>query len=495
MRNSLVYFFKIVALLSAGIAVFSWTESKAQGTADGVVGVEIVEEGQASVFPSSSTHGLDIPDLPVPESLLAVPVQSSSENSSYQGRGGETVGAELIEEDAFSSPTQSGERYPLIPKVASSNKQVLVPREKTQITVLGYHDFGSVKRATEMRIKTTDFRNQMITLKNSPYTVISMQEFLDWKKGDKQLPAQCVLITIDDGWKAVYTDAFPVLREMGFPFTLFVYTQYVNSGGSSLTWDMLKTMMAQGATVGSHSVSHPYPKTIRKHKATGPEKYKEFLLKELGESKAVIEENLGKGICKTYCFPGGYKTPEMYDVLKELGYEAAFDVNPHKVQVSSADFIIPRYMALGTVLKTFSQALTFNNAHSGVLGGGIMNASTTVVGIASETPQPRQAVSPKAGAVIPPGNEPISINVAQEPDINTDKITMLVSGIGKVPGHYNAGTKTYSWKPNRPLRGEIHVSVSWPLGKDKKSQAPIEWSFRATELAPERIPVGWIPYN
>lgn len=40
-----------------------------------------------------------------------------------------------------------------------------------------------------------------------------MKDFLDWKLGDKQLPAKCVLITIDDGWKSVYTDAYPILRK------------------------------------------------------------------------------------------------------------------------------------------------------------------------------------------------------------------------------------------------------------------------------------------
>ncbi|UQT43947.1 polysaccharide deacetylase family protein [Akkermansia muciniphila] len=32
------------------------------------------------------------------------------------------------------------------------------------------------------------------------------------------------MITIDDGWKSVYTDAYPILKETGFPFTIFPYT-------------------------------------------------------------------------------------------------------------------------------------------------------------------------------------------------------------------------------------------------------------------------------
>ncbi len=72
-----------------------------------------------------------------------------------------------------------------------------------------------------MRMNTDVFRSQMQALKASGVPVISMKEFLEWKLGDMQLPAKCVMITIDDGWKSVYTDAYPILKETGFPFTIF----------------------------------------------------------------------------------------------------------------------------------------------------------------------------------------------------------------------------------------------------------------------------------
>ena len=72
-----------------------------------------------------------------------------------------------------------------------------------------------------------------------------------WERGEKQSPEKAVLLTFDDGWESVYTDAYPVLKEFGFPFTMYLYKKYVNSGGRSMTWDQIREMMAFGAEVGS----------------------------------------------------------------------------------------------------------------------------------------------------------------------------------------------------------------------------------------------------
>ena len=50
--------------------------------------------------------------------------------------------------------------------------------------------------------------------------------------------------------------AMPILKEFEFPFTIFLYKKYVGIGGRSLTHQEIRELMAAGATVGSHSVSH-----------------------------------------------------------------------------------------------------------------------------------------------------------------------------------------------------------------------------------------------
>ena len=114
-----------------------------------------------------------------------------------------------------------GRRTPDGDWVTAHFDQPLVPRDETRVAVLGYHNFSNSKRPTEMLMRTAEFCQQMQYIRDAGLAVISMQDFLEWRQGKRLLPARCVLITIDDGWKSVYTDAYPVLRAYGYPFTLF----------------------------------------------------------------------------------------------------------------------------------------------------------------------------------------------------------------------------------------------------------------------------------
>jgi hypothetical protein len=166
--------------------------------------------------------------LPQPKSLTPSTQPSSSSRVERIPVAEEVPAAQL-------PPSRQAAQVPVIPKVSSE----LVEQNRTQVAVLGYHDFSEEKPVTEMRIRTSVFRRQMQALKDAGMPIITMKEFWEWKNGDRKLPEFCILITIDDGWKSVYTDAFPILKEMGFPFTLFPYTHYLTGRGASLSIEEL----------------------------------------------------------------------------------------------------------------------------------------------------------------------------------------------------------------------------------------------------------------
>jgi hypothetical protein len=163
-------------------------------------------------------------------------------------------------EDALASPLPLNEAEEDVAEEVTPDEVLDVPRDQTRVAVLGYHNFSKTATVTRMLLRTAEFRAQMEYLKRAGITVISMKEFLEWRLGTRTLPARCVLITLDDGWKSVYTDAYPILKEFGYPFTLFLYTNFLSGRGDSLTPEQVREMQANGATVGSHSVSHLYPK-------------------------------------------------------------------------------------------------------------------------------------------------------------------------------------------------------------------------------------------
>jgi len=336
-----------------------------------------------------------------------------------------------------------------------------------RVSVLGYHDFSESDEETQMKIRTSKFRIQMETLQELGLSVISMADFQAWKRGEKSIPERSVVITIDDGWKSVYTDAFPVLKEFGYPFTLFLYKNYVDGGGKALTTPMIEEMIKHGATIGSHSVSHPYPGTVKKSRGEGPDAYDKFLRSEMGESKRFLESKFGDAVT-TYAYPGGFHTQEMHPLAEEFGYEHLFTVLPGKVKRDSPNATLPRYIILGTHDPIFELATKFT--------GPVSAAGNDPTRAPVALPFP---VSPGAGAIVEDRLPEISVDLSKAGAIDPESLVMKISGFGKVPASWNPDDATLRWKSNRKLRlPTCQVQVSWKDDQGESPEKPLRWNFQ-----------------
>ena len=376
----------------------------------------------------------------------------------------------LLPLSAQEAPAEPPETVPAIP-----TEDPDIPDDGVRVAVLGYHDFSETQPETAMRIRTSKFRKQMETLRQLGISVISMDDFAAWKRGEKEIPERCVLITLDDGWKSVYTDAFPILKELGYPFTLYLYKNYIDGGGRALTTPMIREMVASGATLGSHSVSHPYPLTVKKFRKKGPDAYDAWLRKEMGESKRFIEAKFGV-TADTYSYPGGFFTEEMLPLCEEFGYRFAFTVQPGKVKRSLPDVLLPRYMILGNYDKIYEFATTFRNGES-----PDNTPEGAIAGMIQTTPYP---VSPEPGAIVNPRLPEISVDLSKAPDIDPETLVMKVAGFGEVPANFASATRKFSWQVNRRLRHKTcQVLVTWKDLEGKPPESPLRWSFSIDRAA------------
>lgn len=356
------------------------------------------------------------------------------------------------------------------PAVSSRHQQPHVPRDKTRVAVLGYHNFSETKPVSEMLMRTSEFRAQMEYIRQNGLTVISMQEFLEWRFGARELPAECVLITLDDGWRSVYTDAYPILREYGYPFTLFLYTQYLSGRGDSMSPNMIREMQANGATIGSHSTNHYYPKTWKIEQAKGDEAYTAFLDKELGQSQQRLSALFGK--VNTYCYPGGYITQPMVDRLPSYGYVAAFTVIPAKVTSTEDPWRIHRYMIFGTDPSIFVSAMDFRVAQE----GKVVSTGTTPGTLPRSTPLPPFPVSPQPNAQVPCDVPTITAQLSGVAGVDFSTLRMSVSGFGRVPAKVDSTARTISWTPPyRIYMPNLSVHITWNSSDGTSHKA--EWAF------------------
>src|ERR1700748_2184977 len=140
-------------------------------------------------------------------------------------------------------------------------------------------------------------------LHDNGYHVIPMSDLLKFLRHEIGLPPNSVVITIDDGYKSPIVYAEPILKKYGYPWTYFVYPDFitVNEGKGAASWNDLLALQADGVDIESHSMTHPQlPKHTQKWKGSvhllSPEEYDEWLTNETSGSKAILEQKLGKPI-------------------------------------------------------------------------------------------------------------------------------------------------------------------------------------------------------
>jgi peptidoglycan/xylan/chitin deacetylase (PgdA/CDA1 family) len=341
--------------------------------------------------------------------------------------------------------------------------------QTAQTIVFGYHRFVDKVRRPDTEITPADFEAQMKQLKDSGITVISMQDFLAWKRGEKNIPPRCAIITFDDGWKSQYEVGWPILKKYGYPLTLFIYTEGVRGGhfggGEAMTWEQLADMRDAGVDIQAHSKTHqdlrkPYDKVAKKR--LSPPEYAQWLQDEIVGSKQLLEQRLG---VKVNCFavPYGFYNQHIKDVCKNAGYEAVFVVYGQPLTYTSAIDSLGRYMIEGNKPKVFADAVKMIGTST---GGGTAVAE---VGAANLSTQPADGETVRTALPL------IKANLSGVGAIEPGSVQMRVSGLGVVPVSYDPKTGTASYQVTQKLRDNSCTVIVSAKSEGKKVEA--HWTF------------------
>ncbi len=211
-------------------------------------------------------------------------------------------------------------------------------------TILIYHRFGDDRYPTT-NVSTEVFGQQMEFLRDNGYTVIPLGDLVSLLKNNSEIPAKTVVITIDDAYATVYENAWPILKEHGYPFTVFVYTKGVDQNyGDYMNWSQLRELKKQGVDLQDHSYGH-------KHLAFRQENMDEFGYRawvsgDLVKSMALFSRELGD-TPRYFALPYGEYNQIVIEEAKALGYEAVLAQDPGAVGPHSDLYYLPRQPILG----------------------------------------------------------------------------------------------------------------------------------------------------
>ena len=192
------------------------------------------------------------------------------------------------------------------------------------IPILAYH---SVNGENQGCVTRSNFLKQMQYLHDQDIKVMSLEDMVH-NLSEMNVPEKCLVLTFDDGYKAVYDIAFPILKDLKFTATIFLPTGRIEKtldwdksdgvfGAPLMSWREIEEMGLSGIEFGAHSETHPHLPQI------GPEECR----KEIAHSKAKIEEATGKPV-SFFAFPYGDYNENIKNIVRESGFTGACTTGP-----------------------------------------------------------------------------------------------------------------------------------------------------------------------
>ena len=218
-----------------------------------------------------------------------------------------------------------------------------LPARTVKVPILMYHRIDALKPSLPaitraLTVAPVDFAAQMTWLRGHGYHAITQAQLFAALEKGKKLPAKPVMITFDDGYRDVLTNAAPWLERLGMPATAYVITSRISNGDVSfLTWAQLEALEKSGVEIGSHTVHHSELPSLSDPTA----------LQELIQSRRALEQHLHHPV-QSFAYPAGKFNEHSEGLARQAGYVLAVTTQPGATQDARAPFALHRYEVLDT---------------------------------------------------------------------------------------------------------------------------------------------------
>jgi peptidoglycan/xylan/chitin deacetylase (PgdA/CDA1 family) len=206
--------------------------------------------------------------------------------------------------------------------------------------ILMYHYVRTVDRTKDnlgygLSVTPEDFAAQMAWLSENGFQTVKLN---DYCTGSVTV-AKPIILTFDDGYEDMYTNALPILQKYNFIGTFFIVNNFTGRN-NYLTQDQINLMQSAGMELGSHTLDHKN-------------------LADLAEVQQKNEIENSQQASPVFAYPTGNYNAITLKLVSKAGYSCAVTVNPGISNTNSYLFQLPRLRISGGMsLDKFKQNIT-----------------------------------------------------------------------------------------------------------------------------------------
>lgn len=190
-------------------------------------------------------------------------------------------------------------------------------RAANHCVILQYHHFSD-KTPVITSISPKQFDDQIDYLQKNQFNVMALADVALSLHHQIELPDKCVALTVDDAYISIYETAYPRLKKLGWPLTVFVNSQSIDKGLKPfMNWDQMREMSKHGVSFENHGHAHIH--MIRKNRNESRQAWLKRIEKDIQTAQDRIFQEIG--IAPTlFAYPYGEYNPELIDLVQVMGF-------------------------------------------------------------------------------------------------------------------------------------------------------------------------------
>ncbi|QFU20585.1 polysaccharide deacetylase family protein [Shewanella eurypsychrophilus] len=183
--------------------------------------------------------------------------------------------------------------------------------------ILQYHHVSASTPAITS-VTPVQFKEQMQYLADNDFIVMPLSQVVDAIRNQQPIAENAIVITFDDGYKSIANTAHPILKEYGYPYTLFVSVEPIKAKYSEMmSWEELIQLSKEGAEIANHSWGHEH--LIRKLAGESESQWLTRIEANILKTEAEIKQATGQNH-KMLAYPYGEYNQAIETMLSRHGF-------------------------------------------------------------------------------------------------------------------------------------------------------------------------------
>jgi len=186
-------------------------------------------------------------------------------------------------------------------------------------------------------VPAPEFAAQMRALKAAGWHAVTMDQLeANWTRGVPLGPGRPIVLSFDNGYQSQYTNALPVLRQLGWVGVENIQLTGLPPSQGGLTQAQVRGLLAAGWELDTQGISHADLITLSPSE----------LHYQVATARQMLRQRYGVPV-NWFCYPSGHYDSNVIAAVRSAGYVGSTTVVPGWASRADDSYRLPRLRVLG----------------------------------------------------------------------------------------------------------------------------------------------------